>query len=254
METRKQIPMKDMNSTKAGVIHINPHTLKVIGPFVLTKVDSLTYESVIIKGRESNIEIKIDASFNTENHVARIGTVAALPGHLRMDNGHRFMPWEVDMELEIGDEIFFNFDSVARVINGTDPLYIHGDEVYIMVHYSTIVAAKRGGNLLILNGYCLVEPVTLKEEDEIFYGKSNIITPDYISKHPSHRIGIIRYVGSPIKRYLSGTYEEPNVKPGDKILYKDKLDISIEYELHRKFSEIKNLFKLQRRFMYAELD
>lgn len=239
---------------KSGVIQINPETIRVVGPFVLVKVNSLIYESVLIRGAESSIEIKLDTSFNTETHVARIGIVAALPGHMRMDNGPRFMPWEVEMELEIGDEVFFNFDPVARVINGTDPVYTDGKSTYIMAHYSTIVAAKRNNKLLVLNGYCLIEPITLKEEDEIFFGKSNVITPDYISKHPSHRIGIVRYIGLPIKRYLAGTYEEPDVKPGDKILYRDKLDIAIEYELHRRFSEIKNLFKLQRRFMYAELD
>jgi len=224
---------------------------------------------------ESGIWAITDSTFRPEVHANRISTVAMVPDSLfyaphNTPYGAESMPWNTEMELKVGDEVWHTFmplDSIHTIEVEDEP-----GVLYRLLRYDDIYLAKRHKHpqdkideaiffgkehkvedfkIIMLNGYCLCEEIL----DE------KISALDVIDPEVNKKIGRIAVIGKANKSYykragdvdLDGNAE---VKVGD-IIVKRREDhhIRLEESLHAKFplGEKKMYFIIQRKDMYAKI-
>lgn len=223
--------------------------------FLTIEITRLLHDSIMMKGEDGEVSLEIDNSFDRVAHSVRTGTVVAIPEKLIVGNGRDKMPWRVPNEIEVGDLALFSYDPITRILNGTDPLFMWKDRYFILVPYYNVAMVKRNGKIIPVNGYVIMEPVSINDEDKLLGYHQKFLTPDAIGKFTSEKIGIIRYLSAPVEYYygVPAAVDDMELEVGDVVLYRPKMDIPLEDDLHREFLPIKGLFKIQRRYMLAKL-
>lgn len=165
------------------------------------------------------------------------------------------MPWETNIELEIGDVVWHTFmevDTMIDILVDDEP-----DELYKLIRYDDIYLAKRGDELIPLNGYCLCEEIKKEQSSNI----EVISVVDDMTANP-HGVdmtrGKIAYIGRPNKKYRIGLTEadldgEDIIEVGD-IIIKRRSDhhIRLEEDIHNKLDKM--YFIIQRKDMYAKYE
>lgn len=143
-----------------------------------------------------------------------IGNVVKVPDRLWFDaKAQDGMPWDTDMELKIGDLVWFSFlesaNAVEIVIN--TPSGINQHKLIRIIPYQDVFVAKRGKEVICLNGYCLLEQVQLPKLSKY----------DILSKGVFEDRGVIKYLGKPNRRYQGDKYsDDVDVKVGDSVFFR----------------------------------
>lgn len=210
--------------------------------------------------------IYLDTSFDQEIHRPIVGKVVAIPDDVPMEFGK----WETDVELKVGDEVILRRIAVGAAM--AHEKYVMDKDFIICIHYTDIVLAKRfirrvgfdeqvepgenqvvsqGGlyDVIMLNGYLLVEPEVEKLETFLFI-------PDAFKKE-SAMFGTIKFMGSPNKKYqaLDGSYipdTDFDISVGERIMFFRVGNIPLEYDIHRTFAgKNKGFFRMQRNNILA---
>lgn len=160
----------------------------------------------------------------TDSHAGNLAEIYAkvyrCPPRLYYERGDSLsMPWDTDMELQVGDTVFFNAiesrNSVEIICEG---------KTYKLLPYQDLYCAKRLGKIwrgvggataeyevIMLNGYVLLERVYLEN-----------VSPLAVSKDAGidKTRGIIRYVGSSPKEYQRKEYSDiKDLDVGDMVLF-----------------------------------
>ena len=188
----------------------------------------------------SGIYIITDVTFRPALHADRIGEVVMIPPGLFYHKrsyrdypyGGEALPWDCDLELQVGDIVvhtFMNREDIVNIEVEDEP-----GELYRMMPYDDIYAARRGDEIIPLNGYSLCEEV--KKE------KPSKIIETVEEKDIDQTIGRVAHVGKPNRAYRVGDGTERDldggavIEPGD-IIIKRRGDIHIrlEEDLHNRF-------------------
>ena len=176
----------------------------------------------------------IDTTYKPEDHVEIINEVIAVPERLK------FNEWETEMQLKVGDKVWVNYLSIIK----GERVQV-GGEVYVLVPYEKIILTKRGDDLVMLNGYVLIEPV-LEETQQ-----SGIIILLKQAKQASQR-GYVRHMGIPNKRYTDESHtDEIDIKLGDMVGLKHGYNSKLESSYHQ---TIGDYWVVQRRNIVAAFD
>ncbi len=130
-----------------------------------------------------------------------IGRVVKLPEKLyyNEEDIHNSFPWDTDIELEVGDMAWWNF---IETLN-TNEIQI-GNKVLRFIPYQDCYCAKRqdkllGEQVIMLNGYVLLEPIPLARLSEL----------DHISQDKFYNDrGIVRYIGNANRAYVNKNYSD----------------------------------------------
>jgi len=214
---------------------------------------------VLIKPRGGNDEIElsngktlfIDTSWEREKHAPTIGEVVKVPNRLIFDRKStmRTTEFDVDMELKVGDQAIYHYLVPENCMKRGEYVEVN-DDIYFVVNYDQIFCAKRGDEVIMVNGYILIEPVV---EDAF---ESNIlITPESLKDKNSPIEGIVRYIGSPVRNYLyekdlpPESANEPQV--GDRVMFLEDSDIPLQYDLHANLEGKKMFFRMQRKDIFG---
>jgi co-chaperonin GroES (HSP10) len=125
-------------------------------------------------------------SFEYSKYSDRSGIVIKPPYQLTCEKGDESsMLWETDIMVQKGDEVFFD---------ATEDLHsqkiICGDSEYSICRYDAAVLAKRGKEIVMLNGYVLLEPIYITKKALEFEKKEMVFNE-----------GMVRYLGMPNKKY-----------------------------------------------------
>ena len=149
-----------------------------------------------------------DASVGHEADLAQVvAPVFKVPPKLyyNPDDHHHSMPWDCDMELQVGDFVWF---SVLESRNAT--AIRCNDKLYKLIPYSECYCAKRGKEVIMLNGFILLERVFEKNTSPLAIYRQG----DWdITK------GIVRYVGKPNREYINENYVDfVDLEVGDEVL------------------------------------
>lgn len=169
---------------------------------------------------------------------------------------------DVDIEVATGDIVFFNYlehyncYAEGRWVMTTD------EGELLLMRYDQLIcchADTRGSKLTMLNGFVLVEPITIeslfgtnvykkaglwissrKQDIEIMKRKTNL--------------GFIRFSGKPSRSYI----ELPEHKDGDRemkegeiVLYNPRITPALEYGLHKHHFGGLRLVKMKRRDIFC---
>lgn len=176
----------------------------------------------------------IDTSYKPEDHVEIINEVIAVPGTAKCSE------WETDMQLQVGDKVWVSRLTIMKA----EKIYV-GEITYLKVPYESIILAKRGEEIIMLNGYVLLEPIQkAKIKSDLI-----ILAP---SKEEHQDRGIVRYMGIPNKRYTDETQSDDcDISIGDRVLLGRKYNPKLESSYHE---NIGNYLVAQRRYVIAKLE
>lgn len=202
-----------------------------------------------IKGKYGkDLTLELDTSYEEMKHTVIVGDVVSVPKEILYDrDSPSSVQWETTMELQEGDTVTYYFIAARDAIT-KNKYFIEDGQLYIYVRYDEIFAAKRGDEVIIPNGYVIVEP-----EME----KLATITDIELREKKSQNVGIVRYIGSPNKQYK---YEpdrggdDPRLQKGDKVLLNKVCDIPLEYPLHKEFDKEKEYYRVERKNVLAVLN
>lgn len=202
-----------------------------------------------------NQKIFIDTTFEPEKHAVTWGTVVAVPPYLSPE-------LETDMELQVGDQVFFHYLCIKNAMIDYKYL-IHQGQTYFLVNYGSTFCAKRKDvdvvshdgwlkvnsgtpsndnppcSVIMLNGYLLVQPI-----DDSMPQKhaSGFLIPDKIRKKNHANEGILKYVGSPLKNCP----DKKIIKAGDHVVFKSHSNVPLQYDLHASFEGASTLYRMKR--------
>lgn len=210
--------------------------------YVLIEVPLERHESVKMGNGE---ELYLDSTYEPEKHARNYGTVLKVPDRLKYSGvkGDEYsLEYDADMDLEVGDIAYFHYLESAKAVKRGQVFEVDGKRA-VMIRYDRIFFARRGDELVMANGWILVEPIY---EDEI---KSDIIIiPDTAKGKPKTLEGIVRHVGSGIREYIFGKEngaDTNEVSVGDHIAFTKYSNIPIEYGLHETLD--KTYFRVQQK-------
>lgn len=211
------------------------------------------------------------AQENKEVYKPLRGEVISVPT-LKFKQGDRStMDWRTDMELEVGDKVIVRRPALSMAIGNDHPsFYVENGELFIYLKYQEIVVATRGDKIIVLNGFCLIEPIIESE-------KTFLYVPD-TAKKQSKKFGIIKYLGKPNQEYhISKNSAEQEIIPtdevpwvrkedgelkidiaelqvGDKVMYKESSAIPLEPDMLRSLGDRSTpLYRVQRINILAKL-
>jgi len=182
---------------------------KMLNNRVLVRVDNLPDDGVEYKAKNLNI-ILAGSEWNESARVARYGEVVMVSDMLKnrtADNdSEAMMEWGTEMELEVGDAVWFGIMSSAN----SEILYV-GDDMYYVMPYSRIMVVRRGDDLIPINGYCLLEEVIDKT-------RVDGLVLDMGDKRNKRR-GIVTHVGRRNDWYFGTDAVDAKVKVGDTVAF-----------------------------------
>ena len=223
---------------------------KTAGNHVMIELDP---ENDHIKMKEGGM-LYIDTSFEPDKHVTIIGTIKAVPTNLRFDsNNPSLMPWDTNMELEVGDRVIAHYLSIMNSLRPEMRKYWMQDgKRLVFIEYRSIYCIIRDEKIIPINGYILVEPIpdryieSLKERADT----AGLLLAGMNEKNNKRVVyGKVVYIGKPNKRYFDKIYTDEGItiKVGDEVVMRRISDIPVEYEYHAKLDNGRKLYRAQRK-------
>ena len=193
--------------------------------------------------------IIIDVSFEDgpQRHLVSHGVITKNPISISSIGVEPWqMPWETTIETQEGDMVWFNY--MQTLLSFKKGNYYKGPngELYILVKYSELSVAKRGDEVIPLNGYCLLEPIgsSLNNRAESI----GLVLPEAAKGQVDNRKAVVAYVGTPNKRYLNSIYKDAKgLKIGDEVLMDKNCTVPLEASEHATFDGGKKYFKVMLR-------
>lgn len=211
--------------------------------YVLVEVESLFHRNILFNdGRE----IYIDPTFEPEKHHRISGIVKEVPMELyfNLRDIEFSMEYDVPIELKKGDEVFFHYLQITSALENKSTITIDG-KLHLFIKYDRCFCAIRNDEMVMLNGWMLLEP----------YGEASRPTSDVINtnipinrRKPHPLKGVISKMGLPVDTYLWAKHESDkdiDVSLGDKVMFLPQSDIPLEYGLHQKLNKI--YYRVQRK-------
>lgn len=225
---------------------------------VLVKIDSRFTDHIKLT---DDLTLAIDTSFEPEKHTTTYGTIAAVPDSLSYGSEQHHMPWDTRIETAVGDTVYFTWDAIVVAFGKVKPgvVQVEGDPaIYVIMKYSQLTLAVRDEQIIMLNGYCLIEEVKIVDLPKHLVGeemKSFLALPGTMAKKVSAKLGKVVAIGSSNLAYDGDRhYDDPSVKVGQLVMFESFANIPIQYNLHADLIGKKILYKIQRRYLVAIIE
>jgi co-chaperonin GroES (HSP10) len=166
-------------------------------------------------------------SMSEADMLPRWGIVEKIPESLSFNYNGKLterMDWKSTVEIREGVQVFFDYHSALFA-----PMYVVGDQRYWSLNYQSLIVAKDGDKVIMLNGYILFELV-----NEGLQSKW-LELPKMINK----KKGIIRYLGSKNKEYTNkNKYDDIDVNVGDMVVFRNETQCLLEAKGFQVFEEM----------------
>ena len=159
------------------------------------------------------------------SHIADMAETALivykLPDRLYFDpDDNKSMPWDTEMELEVGDMIFTNpidaLNAVTLECEGEYYKLLPYEELYVAKreYWLSKFDGKKATKVIPLNGYVLLEPVYFETLSPL-----DVTSAERVNKTQ----GIVRFIGSCNKRYRQEDQTDlQDLKEGDVVQFEKK--------------------------------
>jgi len=172
--------------------------------------------------------------------------------------------FDTDMIVEVGDIVFFSY--IEHYNCYQDGRWVETDKGDMMLmQYDQLICCHpdfRGAVPRMLNGYCLIEPISI---ESVFgtnlYKKAGI----YISNRKQDievlkrktMLGYVRHFGEPNRAYIEMSDINDGLfdfEVGDIVMYNPKFAPTLEYGLHKAHFGGNELVKIHRRHIYCQFN
>jgi len=218
----------------------------------------LDKENDLIK-LKNGTELYIDTSYEQEKHATVTGIICGLPSKLQYTGiPNQGMPWKTPIELKMGDRVVIYYLAVVNALRPeTMRAVVEDGHKFIWTQYQNIFAAVRDGQIVPINGYCLIEPAESPERMAQDKRMSKVGLTLYRGDTKTQTgvvYGKVKYLGRPNDAYVDGhTDEGVAINPGDMVVMKKISDLPLEYDLHANIDGGKKYWRVQRRYILAKL-
>jgi hypothetical protein len=183
---------------------------------------------------ESGILMVADEDYKPALHAERWGVVYKNCGELYYDDSDiNSMMWKTENEIQEGDEVWFDFSKGLHA----DTYAVDG-EWYKVLKYQHLHVAKRGDQVIPLNGYVLFKEVEENKDSDLL-----------ISTNIDTRFGVVVHAGSYNQEYANSVYtDDIKVDDGDHVLFEAGTQcFPLEAGLHNAFSKDKLVLQQRKR-------
>ena len=173
----------------------------LLNNYLLIEVEDFVYDKLQMK---SGIELWMDNTEQTHQYVVRHGIVTKLPDKFTFwDTDKNGLQWKTDMQVKVGDTVWF----YAITSHSSEKLIYQGRK-FILVNYQDLYIAKRGNNIICLNGNVLLKPV---------YKTIKVL--EYEKKELDITKAIVFKTGKINKEYKDeNVQDDPEIKEGMEVL------------------------------------
>ena len=180
-----------------------------------------------------------ESSFDARKQHNRIDTIAINPPIPHS------MPWKVPMELKIDDTVYVDSFTLATAEKENRCIDCNGVK-YFLVAYSDVYFKLVNGEPDMLNGWLLIEPIDNPEDEKVSALKElGFVFPGITIDNDNRKamgagdkLGIIRYAGIPVEKYLEEDTEvHDEVGVGEIIVFKWSANRRLESGVHRFFGQ-----------------
>lgn len=191
----------------------------------------------------TTIEIVVDTN-NTSEFLSTEGIVVAIPERLNKS------PWETTIQIVPGDDVFFSFNALREAVFSKGSLINEDGELYAIISYHTLIAAKRGQKIVPLNGYCFVKPL---REDELPEGIVKKHTDIIVDRKRSSKFGEVVMMAEPNISYDNkrDTDLTMPIPEGSIVMFHKKTDVVVQYSVQASLFGKQEMFRIQSRFFNA---
>lgn len=200
---------------------------------------------------ESGEKLFISTGWDPLKHAVTSGIVTQVPNKLIFNRNHpNSMQYDVDMEVQVGDRVIFDFKAESSVrkivepINGSYPLRY--DDIYVVIRNSEIIP---------VNGIVLVEACDTTEEEDVKNAMKFLELPDTVIKEKSETMGYVRYLGTPCRGFLNAPSElsevDDHINIGDKVIFHHAYAVELQYSMHQIISKGKTLYRMRRKDIFG---
>lgn len=198
--------------------------------------------------------ISIITKYEPSYYAPRYGTVAVIPNRLKFGIGG--MSWKTDIEIQVGDTVWFNYlvclMALGKLLNPVyrsdeTRYYTCGEDIYVLLPYESLIVAKREVSkfptgyteTICLNSYVIGKQIKRKVSDKLIVN--------------DEKTGWVKllHVGNPVTEYFTETVEIEDVEAGDTVLINKKLAEKLENGMTNHFSQEEVLF-FQRRQIFGK--
>ncbi len=154
-------------------------------------------------------------------HSIRYGEVIIVPEKfVKRGFGKDATRWDTEIEVLPGDIVWCRYTAFLNAERFTD-----GEHIYYVIDYQELVVAKRDGDVIMLNGFVLVD-VVKKEQSQIL-----------ITERKETSMGVVKYNGSNNKSYTYPKYEDADIEVGDAVYMNPASFHKLEDDLWKAFGE-----------------
>ena len=114
------------------------------------------------------------------------------------------MQWETENEILPGDFAIYSYESVMYCLEEENGRLIldENNDPYFLIDYEDVYIVKRDDTIITINGYILVEPIEVKQDNNF-----KVLKDD----NNSNRFGIVRHIGTRNKRYFGAGKERDDI-------------------------------------------
>jgi co-chaperonin GroES (HSP10) len=138
------------------------------------------------------------------------------------------MMWNTPMELKSDDIVWVNANALMVANRENNTIEIEGEKYYLL-KYSEIYLKKAGGEVKMLNGWVLAELIEDTPEWQKKAVSIGLIIPEIMKNLKNNdRFAVIKYIGDPVEYIFDDTYDFPQVKAGDIVMLKWKVNRRLE--------------------------
>ncbi|MFA6951229.1 MAG: co-chaperone GroES family protein [Lentimicrobiaceae bacterium] len=182
--------------------------------------------------------IYLDNTYNPEQFTPIVFEVLSVPRRLNYSlaiDHTGYMEWHTEMELQVGD-LVWTYTLASLKATRIDKNYL--------IPYNQLVVAKRGEQIIPINGYLLLEPIT--ESPAL---TSMLIILEDKGTELKER-GVVRYMGTPNSCYnKEGWHDQVDVHEGDTVILRKMAYSKVETSpFHQKLG---NYLVCQRKDIFA---
>lgn len=217
------------------------------------------FNTVMVKFDRDNDQLRLEngdclflaTGWEPLKHAVTSGIVTHVPLKLKFDRADRNTTlFDVDMELQVGDRVIFDFKAESEVRKVATPV----DGSYPL-RYDDIFVAIRGSQIIPVNGIVLVEACEVTEEEDVKQAMKHLAMPDTVVKEKSEVLGYVQHIGTPCRGFANAPSDfnelDDHLSVGDKVTFHPSYAIELQYSLHQIIGRGKTMYRMRRKDVFA---
>jgi len=138
------------------------------------------------------------------------------------------MMWRTPIEVKPGDIVWVNSNHLANAEKQGNTLIADG-QLYYVLPYESLYLKKSGDSVAMLNGWMLCELIEDTPQWHVRAEKMGMFIPGIMKQIPyNDRLGVVKYIGSPVEYLFPDRYDFPEIKVGDVVMFRFKINRRLE--------------------------